>query len=81
MPKKLPAQGQKKWFLHLLAFLIVNAVLWYICYAGKENEPFVYPWPIWITTAWFLLVVGHACMIWYNYDDPNYEEWVKQTKE
>ncbi|MBX9449889.1 MAG: 2TM domain-containing protein [Taibaiella sp.] len=44
----------------MIAFFIVNAILWYFTYAGKENEPFVYPWPIWITAAWGLLVVGHA---------------------
>jgi hypothetical protein len=80
MPKKIPATGKqvRGWFLHLVVFLIVNAILWYICYAGKEG--WQYPWPIWITSAWGLLVVGHACMIWANYSDHAYEEWVRQTK-
>ena len=79
MPKKLAATKKQGsfWFLHLLVFIIVNAGLWYVCYAGAEG--WVYPWRIWITSAWALLVVGHACMIWANYDDPNYDEWKRQV--
>jgi hypothetical protein len=33
MPKKLPATGKqvRGWFLHLIVFAVVNAILWYIC--------------------------------------------------
>lgn len=83
MPKKIPstAKQRRSFMLHVVAFLIINAIMWYFTYAGKENEPFVYPWPIWITATWFLLVVGHACMIWYNYEDPNFDEYRRQALE
>lgn len=83
MPKKLPstAKQRRNWFLHVFIFLVVNAVLWYIAYAGTELEPFVYPWPIWITAAWFLTIVSHACLIWYNYQDDNFDTFQKQAKE
>lgn len=78
MPKKLPTSKKQvsMWLLHVVIFAIVNAILWYICYAGKEG--WQYPWPSWITAAWFLLVVGHACMIWANYEDKGYDEWREQ---
>lgn len=79
MPKKLPATGKqvRGWFLHLVVFAIVNAILWYMCYAGTTG--WVYPWPIWITSAWGLLVIGHACMVWANYEDKGLEEWKRQA--
>lgn len=82
MPKRLPSTGKQRsqWLLHLVVFLIANAIMWFMTYNGKENEPFVYPWPAWITAAWGLLVIGHACMVWSNYEDKNYDEWVAQTK-
>jgi hypothetical protein len=79
MPQKLPTTGKqvRGWFLHLVVFAIVNIILWYICYKGATG--WVYPWPIWITSAWGLLIIGHACMIWANYDDKNYKEWQEQV--
>lgn len=81
MPKKIPAKGQSKFYLHVLGFLVVNAILWYITYAGKGDLPFVYPWPIWITAAWGLLLVGHACLIWFSFEDENYDKFLKQKSE
>lgn len=80
MPKKIPhtKKAVRNWMLHLLVFLVGNAILWYICYAGAEG--WVYPWPAWITAAWGLTVVGHACLVWSNYEDKYYQEWVEQTK-
>lgn len=82
MPKRIPSTGKQRsqWFIHLVIFLLANAVMWYMTYHGKENEPFVYPWPAWITAAWGLLVIGHACMVWSNYEDKNFDEWIEQTK-
>lgn len=77
MPKKIPASGQKKFFLHVLVYLIANAIMWYFTYAGKEHEAFVYPWPIWITAAWGLMLVGHACLVWFSYED-KYDEIYEQ---
>lgn len=82
MPKRIPSTGKQrsKWLLHLVVFLIANAIMWFMTYYGKENEPFVYPWPAWITAAWGLLVIGHACMVWSNFEDKNFDEWTAQTK-
>ncbi len=79
MPKKLPATGKKVrgWFMHLIVFGIVNAILWYICYKGATS--WVYPWPSWITAAWGLTIVAHACLVWANYEDKNHEEWTRQA--
>lgn len=79
MPKKIPASKKQVsgWLIHLVIFAIVNAVLWYICYNGKEG--WVYPWPAWITAAWALMVVGHACMIWSDYEDKGMDEWKRQA--
>lgn len=82
MPARIKATSKQKsqWLIHLVIFLIVNAVLWFITYNGKMDEAFVYPWPAWITAAWGLLVIGHYALVWYNYEDPNFDEWVAQTK-
>jgi hypothetical protein len=79
MPKKLPATGKqvRGWFLHLIVFAVVNAILWYICYKGATG--WVYPWPSWITAAWGLTVIGHACLVWGNYEDKGHEEWKRQA--
>jgi fatty acid desaturase len=79
MPKKIKATKKQgvNWAIHLIIFILVNAVLWYICYAGKEG--WQYPWPLWITSAWGLLVIGHACMIWSNYEDKGMDEWIRQV--
>lgn len=79
MPKKLPATGKqvRGWFLHLIVFAVVNAALWYICYAGAKG--WVYPWPSWITAAWGLTVIGHACLVWGNYEDKGHQEWKRQA--
>lgn len=79
MPKKIPATKKQgmMWLLHLVVFAAVNGFLWYLCYAGKEG--WQYPWPIWITSAWGLLVVGHACMIWANYEDKGLDDWNRQV--
>lgn len=79
MPKKLPVIRKQVgwWFIHFIVFLVVNAILWYVCFHGKIG--FVYPWPIWITAAWFLWLVGHACIVWSSYDDRFFNTWKEQT--
>lgn len=80
MPKRIPATKKevKGWFLHLLVFIVVNAILWYITYAGTHG--FVYPWPIWITSAWLLGVVGHASIVWATHEDKAHDEWWRQVR-
>ncbi|HLU16513.1 MAG TPA: hypothetical protein VKZ76_00520 [Edaphocola sp.] len=63
-------------FVHLVVFAIANAIMWYTLYAGADG--WVYPWPAWITATWALLVVGHACTIWYNYEDRGMDEFKRQ---
>lgn len=79
MPKKLAAtkKGVRGWFIHLLIFIIGIFSLWYICYHGKDG--WVYPWPAWITAAWGLAMVSHACLVWSSYEDKSYNEWHEQT--
>lgn len=80
MPKKIPSTRKQVsgWVIHLLVFLVVNAILWYICFHGKTG--FVYPWPAWITAAWALMVIGHACLVWGSYEDAGYDEWQRQAE-
>lgn len=80
MPKRIPStsKSRRNWFLHLLVFIIGNAIMWTMTYAGAEG--WVYPWPAWPVAAWSLLVIGHACLVWYNYEDKNYDKWVKETQ-
>lgn len=79
MPAKIPPTKKdvRAWFLHLIIFLVVNAILWVVCFSGKEG--WVYPWPAWITAAWSLLVIGHASLVWANHEDKAYDEWKRQT--
>lgn len=79
MPKKIAPtkKAVRGWFLHLVVFLIINAILWFICFSGKEG--WVYPWPAWITAAWGLLVIGHASLNWAHHEDEAYDEWKRQT--
>lgn len=80
MPKKIPAAGKqvRNWGLHLVIFLVVNAILWYVCFHGKTG--FVYPWPAWITAAWGLTIIAHACLVWGNYEDRGFNEWSRQAQ-
>ena len=80
MPKKIPVVRKQVsyWILHFIVFLIVNAILWYVCFHGKVG--FVYPWPAWINAAWGLWVIGHACIVWASYEDTGYNRWLRESK-
>ncbi len=80
MPAKMKTSGKqvRGWVMHLLVFLVVNAILWFITFNGKTG--FVYPWPAWITAAWGLLMIGHACLVWASYEDKGYDEWQRQAQ-
>jgi fatty acid desaturase len=80
MPKRIKHTGKQvsMFLLHLVVFAIANLAMWYITYAGKTE--WVYPWPAWVTAAWGLLVVGHACTIWANYEDRGMDTFKKQLQ-
>ncbi len=69
LSKIAPTARQKSiLMMHLVAFIIVNALLWWLCYSG-DHKGFVYPWPIWITSAWALAFIGHWAAIHTRYED------------
>jgi hypothetical protein len=80
MLKKVPptAAAKRLFVIHLLIFIVINAIMW-LTYKGG-NPGWVYPWPAWITAAWALAVVGHACALWTSYEDKGFDEFIRQTK-
>ena len=78
--KILPTGRQKSiFFLHVVIFLVVNAVLWYMRSRQMEAEHrWVYPTAAWITAAWGLAVIGHMCALWTSYSDPGMEDYERQ---
>ena len=79
MPKRIPPtkKAVSGWFLHLVIYLVGITILWFICFHGKEG--WVYPWPAWITAAWGLAVISHACMVWASHQDKAFDEFRRQT--
>lgn len=67
------------WIIHFIIFLIGMFAFWFWCYYGKEG--WVYPWPSWISGAWGLSVIVHACLVWSNYEDKGLAEFRRQTME
>lgn len=77
-----PSARQKRIFiLHFVVFMVVNIVIWYLRnHMMAVEHRWVYPLPAWITAAWGLAVVGHACALWSNYEDDAMREFVRQTE-
>jgi hypothetical protein len=77
LEKKSPSAKQKSLLMmHLVAFLVVNAILWFTWY----NKPvpadgFKYPGYIWITSAWFLSLIGHWAALYSNYADAGMDKY------
>ena len=83
MPNKiLPTSRQKSiFYLHVLVFVIVNAILWYMRQHTMQVERrWVYPTAAWITAAWALAVIGHMCALWTSYEDHGMDDYHRQTK-
>jgi hypothetical protein len=65
--------------MHLVAFIIVNAIIWFMWNKAGEGLAFNYPWPIWLTSAWFLSLIGHWAALYTNYPDKGYDKFVKDS--
>ncbi|RQO31490.1 hypothetical protein DBR32_05905 [Taibaiella sp. KBW10] len=78
MPQKIKHTSKQvsMFLLHLVVFAIANVIMWYTLYKGETG--WVYPWPAWVTAAWGLMVVGHACTIWANFEDKGMDVFKKQ---
>ena len=63
--------------LHVVVFLVANVIMWYPIAVAPEWK---YPWPAWITAAWGLMIIAHACTIWGNYDDQGMDTFHRQVK-
>jgi hypothetical protein len=80
LEKIVPTAGQKRiLMMHLIGFIIVNAILWILCYSGS-HKGFVYPWPIWITSAWALAFIGHWAALYTRYTDRGMEKYQYDAK-
>lgn len=83
MPTKInPTAGQKRIFMiHVVVFAIANIIMWYVRnHMMAVEHRWVYPLPAWITAAWALAVVGHACALWTTYEDPGMHEYMRQRE-
>ncbi|MBL7774204.1 MAG: 2TM domain-containing protein [Chitinophagaceae bacterium] len=82
--KIAPTSKQKSTLmLHAVIFVVVNALLWYFYDKGSmrvDVEGWAYVWPIWITAAWGLSLIGHWAAIHTNYEDAGNEEYLRQLE-
>lgn len=81
MSKKIPATGRQKsiFIVHLIVYAIACFVMWSTYDKGVVG--WAYPWPAWITAAWGLGLIGHACSIFINYEDKGLAEYERQAKQ
>ncbi len=77
LEKIAPTAKQKSLLMmHVAAFVVVNAILWFTWI--KKDTPadgFKYPGYIWITSAWFLSLIGHWASLHSNYKDAGMEQY------
>lgn len=93
MPKKIaPTKKQvSALILHAIIFTVVNAALW-VFYSKtplrvdvtsmgypQGVEAWAYPWPIWITAAWGLSLIGHWASLFTNYEDAGNKTYMEQA--
>jgi hypothetical protein len=76
MPNKIPPTAKQKRFLmiHLIVFAIVNILLW-LPWITKKDSSFLYPWPLWITSAWALTWIGHWASLFTRTEDPGMDKY------
>lgn len=83
--KIAPTSKQKSIFLlHCVVFAVVNAILWFTYDKGGmrvDVEGWAYVWPIWITAAWGLSLIGHGAAIFTNYEDAGNDEYLRQLEK
>ena len=80
MPKRIQPTGRQKsiFLLHLVVYAIAVVVMWTTYDKGVVG--WAYPWPAWITAAWGLAIVGHACQVFRSYEDKGYMEYHRQAE-
>lgn len=80
MPKKVTPTGKQKqiFWIHTLVFAVATIFTWMIYDKGVEG--WAYPWPAWTTAAWGLSLIGHFCAVFLSYEDPYFEEHLRQEK-
>jgi 2TM domain len=75
---KIPPTARQNSILmmHLVAFLVVNAIIWFVWYKGGAG----YAWPIWLTSAWFLSLIGHWAALHTRYEDAGMNKYMHDAK-
>jgi hypothetical protein len=76
--EKIPATTKQNSVLlmHLIVFLVVNAILWYMWYKKAiPADGFKYPIHIWMTSAWFLSLIAHWAAIHTQYQDKGMDKY------
>lgn len=77
----VPSANQKKMFtMHTIGFIVVNIILWFMWYKGSIGKAFYYPWPIWITSAWLLGLIGHWSATFRNHNDKGVAKFLEESK-
>lgn len=81
MPTRIipTSKDKSRFMMHTVIFVLANAALWaYWYFVQGANHQWVYPWGIWITAAWGLSLIGHACAVYTNYEDQGSQEYLRQ---
>ena len=80
MTKRIQPTGKQKmmFVVHFIVFAIACFAMWSLYDKGATG--WAYPWPAWITAAWALALLGHACLVFRSYEDKAYDEWFRQTQ-
>jgi hypothetical protein len=73
---KIPPTAKQKrtLMLHAVVFVIVNIILW-LPWITKTDNSFLYPWPIWVTSAWFLSLIGHWAALFTRVEDAGMDKY------
>ncbi len=78
--KIIPSAKEKsRFFVHLIIFLVASVVMLLTYDMGATQ--WVYPWPAWIIAAWGLVVLAHACLTFYSYEDPELDEFNRMSQD
>lgn len=82
--KIAPSSKQRSMLLlHAVIFIIVNTILWMTYDKGAmrvDVNGWAYVWPIWITAAWALSLLGHWAALYTNYEDAGNTEYLRQKE-
>jgi len=81
MSQKIKPSGSRKriFVIHVLVFVAANLLMWLTYDKGADS--WVYPWPAWITAAWSLSLLGHACALFASYEDRGMDTYQQQLRQ